>query len=36
LIEAPYRLAPAYDTAALIALVRRWVRGMLDRQVAHA
>jgi hypothetical protein len=36
LIEAPYRAAPAYDTAALIALVRRWVRGMLDRQVAHA
>ncbi len=36
LIEAPYRREPTYDTAALIALVRRWVRGMLDRQVAHA
>jgi hypothetical protein len=36
LIDAPYRPAPAYDTAALIALVRRWVRVMLDRQVVHA
>jgi hypothetical protein len=36
LIEAPYHPAPAYDSAALIALVRRWVRGMLDRQIAHA
>jgi len=36
LIEAPYRPAPAYDTAALIALVRRWVRAMLDRRIAHA
>lgn len=36
LIEAPFRPAPTYDTAALIALVRRWVRTTLDRQVAHA
>ena len=36
LIEAPYRPAPAYDTAALIALVRRWVRVMLERRIAHA
>ena len=36
LIEAPYRRAPAYDTAALTALVRRWVRAMLERRVVHA
>lgn len=36
LIEAPFRRAPAYDTAALIALVRRWVRNSLDRQAVHA
>jgi hypothetical protein len=36
LIEAPFRPAPAYDTAALIALVRRGVRHTLDRQAAHA
>jgi len=36
LIDAPYRPVSAYDTAALIALVRRWVRVMLDRQVVHA
>ena len=36
LIEAPFRPAPAYDTVALIALVRRWVRNALDRQAAHA
>jgi hypothetical protein len=36
LIEAPFHPSPTYDAAALIALVRRWVRGTLDRQVAHA
>lgn len=36
LVEAPFRRAPAYDTAALIALVRRWVRNVLDRQATHA
>ena len=36
LIEAPYRPAMAYDTVALIALVRCWMRNALAAGVAHA
>lgn len=36
LVEASFRRAHVYDTAALIALVRRWTRTALDRQAAHA
>ncbi|MGA9333420.1 MAG: DUF4381 domain-containing protein [Rudaea sp.] len=34
--EAPYRQTADYDTAALIALVRRWTNRTLDAGVAHA
>lgn len=36
LIEAPFRPAMSYDTVALIALVRRWTRGLLENGSAHA
>jgi len=36
LAEAPYRPAPDYDTAALIALVRRAVNVTIDTQAQHA
>lgn len=36
LIEAPYRPAAAYDSAALIALVRRCVRSLVESEVRHA
>lgn len=36
LIDAPFRSAPAYDAGALVALVRRWVRNVLDRRAVHA
>jgi hypothetical protein len=36
LIEAPFRPVMHYDSAALIALVRRWTRQILDQRVAHA
>lgn len=34
--DAPYRPTASYDTAALIALVRRWTHRALDAGVAHA
>jgi len=36
LIDAPFRPAVHYDTAALIALVRRCVRSVLTTEAAHA
>jgi len=36
LAEAPYRPAPDYDSAALIALVRRAVNVTIDTQARHA
>jgi len=36
LIEAPFRPTMSYDTVALIALVRRWTRRMLDAGATHA
>lgn len=36
LSEAPYRASANYDTAALIALVRRWTHRSLDVGAAHA
>jgi hypothetical protein len=36
LIDAPYRPIAAYDSVALIALVRRWTRAALDAEIAHA
>ena len=36
LLDAPYRLAMAYDTAALIMLVRCWTRNALAAGAAHA
>jgi hypothetical protein len=36
LIEAPYRAATAYDAAALVALVRRCTRRVLQESVADA
>jgi hypothetical protein len=36
LIEAPFRRTAQYDSAALIALVRRWTRRMLAAEVARA
>ena len=36
LAEAPYRPSPDYDTAALIALVRRTVNVTIDTQAQHA
>jgi hypothetical protein len=36
LIEAPFRRTAQYDSAALIALVRRWTRRTLAAEVAHA
>ncbi len=36
LIEAPFRPAMHYDSAALIALVRRWTRNALDAEGVHA
>jgi hypothetical protein len=36
LIEAPFRRTAQYDSAALIALVRRWTRRALAAGVVHA
>lgn len=36
LLDAPFRIAPLYDAAALIALVRRWTRSALDREAGRA
>jgi Domain of unknown function (DUF4381) len=36
LIDAPFRPVVHYDAAALIALVRRWVRAVLAKEVVHA
>jgi hypothetical protein len=36
LLEAPFRAQADYDTVALIALVRRYVRNALQYEVAHA
>ena len=36
LIEAPFRPNIDYDTVALVALVRRWLRTTLDSEQAHA
>lgn len=37
LVDAPYRPIAAYDTVALIALVRRWTRSVLTAgAIAHA
>jgi len=36
LIEAPFRPSADYDAAALVALVRRWVRGALAEEAARA
>lgn len=36
LLDAPYDPHPAYDSFALIALVRRCARSALDRKVRHA
>jgi uncharacterized protein DUF4381 len=36
LLDAPFRPSQAYDTRALIALVRRWTRHTLDTEVTHA
>jgi hypothetical protein len=36
LIEAPFRRTVQYDSAALIALVRRWARRVLAAGVTHA
>jgi hypothetical protein len=36
LIDAPFRPAAQYDTAALSALVRRWTRRVLDEERARA
>jgi hypothetical protein len=36
LLDAPFRSAPPYDAAALIALVRRWTRSALDREAGRA
>ena len=36
LLDAPFRLAQAYDAPALIALVRRWTRHVLSAETRHA
>jgi hypothetical protein len=36
LLDAPFRAQRDYDTAALTALVRRYIRTALDRGAAHA
>jgi hypothetical protein len=36
LLDAPYRAQTEFDHAALIALVRRWLRESLQTQASHA
>ncbi len=36
LLDAPFRPAQTYDASALIALVRRWTRNVLEREASRA
>jgi hypothetical protein len=36
LLDAPFRAAAQFDAPALVALVRRWTRNVLDAERRHA